>query len=71
MWLVGICKKCGFLVIEQMHIGDLFPFQTMCLNSKCEEHIWHKYEVTELGIITPEYMELIPNIEKRITIDRR
>jgi len=71
MFLIGICKKCGFLVIEYARGGDFFPYQNMCLNQKCEESKWHEYEVNELGVIAPDYYEEVKDINKRIKIDRR
>src|SRR5512137_1239484 len=49
MWLDGICKKCGALVIETGARDDMSPeaieasadYKNMCTNERCEEHKWH------------------------------
>jgi hypothetical protein len=50
IWLDGICKECGSLVIEQSsrHIPntgnkniDTSDYMNACLNPKCKESKWH------------------------------
>ena len=46
MWLDGICKKCGSIVIETpctMEVEEEFAndYKNLCTNSSCTEYKWH------------------------------
>lgn len=52
IWFDGVCKKCGYPVIET---PDDFgkDYMNMCLNKRCEEHTWHSiYDTEELEYYT-------------------
>lgn len=70
MWLDGVCKKCGSLVIEtgcEMITEEEFrnDYKNMCLNDECEEHKWHYVgDQEEL-----DYYVHNPSISKKIKIE--
>jgi predicted DCC family thiol-disulfide oxidoreductase YuxK len=41
IWFDGICKKCGYPVIEMPSDDYEHDYQNMCLNKNCDEHKWH------------------------------
>jgi len=74
MWLDGICKKCGSLILEtdarldmsKDAIESCADYKNMCLNASCNEHYWHYVgDQEEL-----DYYEHDPNIDKRIIIKK-
>ena len=69
MWLDGVCKKCGSLVIEGPALESPWPrdYQNMCLNKECEEHKWHFiYDNEELNYYIHD-----SQISKRIIIKEK
>jgi len=76
IWVDGICKKCGSLVIEQSsrHLSytgnediDTSDYMNACSNKDCEENKWHYVgDQEEL-----DYYEHDPEIYKKIKIVRK
>ena len=66
IWLDGICKKCGSLIIEKSSDKLHADYMNACLNSQCEEHKWHYvYDTDKL-----DYYEHDTSIDKKIIIKR-
>lgn len=46
MWIDGICKKCGSIVLEtscEMEVEEEFikDYKNRCSNTRCSEFKWH------------------------------
>ncbi len=42
MWLDGICKECGCIVIEMSDTSGQYDYQNFCANPKCNNHKMHR-----------------------------
>ncbi len=40
MWIDGICKDCGWFIIETGSNADK-DYKNMCTNPDCKNHVWH------------------------------
>ena len=70
MWLDGICKKCGSLVLETdcrtepVEIVGYSDYKNRCLNPMCEEYKWHYVGDQEEA----DYYNHDPRISEKIII---